>query len=193
MSGHGPRPTPRSLLEGVVALLVLVGGLWLLRVREVTGGPLLSLGLLVVAGAVAGRIAAFLSLPRLTGYLIAGVIAGPHVTGAVSGSDVKALVLVNGLALALIALQAGAEITLPVLKRTWRSVLWSALFQTVLVIGPVALVFALVAPQLGFLDGLSFEVTLAIGAMWGTISLSHSPAATLAIIGETGAKGPMTD
>src|SRR6185503_7370025 len=98
------------------------------------GGPLFALGFLVVAGTVGGKLAALVGLPRLTGNLIAGILAGPEGFGLLDEKDVKALSLMNALALALIALEAGAEITLPTLKRVWKGVASSALAQVFIVI-----------------------------------------------------------
>lgn len=117
---HGARPSVSSLLQGLAALALLVaamvglerGGLTTVR------GPVTGLGFLVIAGAVFGQLASFLKLPRLTGFLIAGILAGPQTSGLVSHSDVKSLSLISALALALIALQAGAELTLAALQRT---------------------------------------------------------------------------
>jgi Kef-type K+ transport system membrane component KefB len=157
------------------------------------GGPLFSLGFLVIAGAVLGSVASFVGLPRLTGYLVAGLIAGPQGTGFLGGDDVKALSLINALALALIALQAGAELTLSTLQRTWRSVLWSSFAQTLLVVPTMALIFFALAGHMPFLEGFDTATVAAIAVVWGVLSLTRSPAVTLAILGETKAKGPLAE
>ena len=157
MSAHGGPPSMKELLRGVVALACVVGVRLLLERIGVTGsaGPLFALGFLIVAGYVCGGIAAFVRLPRLTGYLLAGLAAGPQGAGLLDVHDVKALMLVNTLALALIALQAGAEITLPVLRRTWWSVSASAIAQILIVIPGVAAVFWALSSSVPFASGLA--------------------------------------
>ena len=185
----------QELLRGVVALACVVGVRLLLERIGVTGsaGPLFALGFLIVAGYVCGGIAAFVRLPRLTGYLLAGLAAGPQGAGLLDVHDVKALMLVNTLALALIALQAGAEITLPVLRRTWWSVSASAIAQILIVIPGVAAVFWALSSSVPFASGLAPGALVAVALLWGTLAFTRSPSVTLAVLGETRAKGPLAD
>ncbi|MCC7074083.1 MAG: cation:proton antiporter [Deltaproteobacteria bacterium] len=195
MSAHGAAPSVQELVRGVVALACVVGVRLLLERIGVPGsaGPLFALGFLVVAGYVCGGIAAFLRLPRLTGYLLAGLAAGPQGAGLIDSHDVKALMLVNTLALALIALQAGAEITLPVLRRSWWSVSASALAQLAIVIPGVGLAFWGLSSTLPFTEGLSTTGMLVVALLWGTLAFTRSPSVTIAVLAETRAKGPLTD
>jgi len=196
---HGARPSVSVLLQGLLALVVLVGAVAVLDARGIatSRGPVFGLGFLVIAGAVFGRLAAFLRLPRLTGYLIAGILAGPQASAIVTSSDVKSLSLVSALALALIALQAGAELTLAALRRTWRSVLFSSLAQVLVVIVPMAALFVALARFMPFLNGvtggLTGGVVISLAFVWGVLSLTRSPAVTLAILAETGARGPVAE
>lgn len=196
MSGHGGRPRPLELLRGLGALALVVGGWLALERLELVrghGGPLFALGFLVVAGTVGGALAAFVGLPRLVGFLIAGLVAGPAGLGFVDAKEVKALSLLNVLALALISLQAGAELTLPVLQRTWRSVGLSAVAQVLVVIPSMALVFWLARPWVPFTRDLSGEAVIGLALVWGTLAFVRSPAVTLAVLGEMRAKGPLSD
>jgi Kef-type K+ transport system membrane component KefB len=160
-------------------------------VREIE--PLFALGFLMIAGSVGGRLASAVGLPRLTGYLLVGALFGPHGFGIVPHGTIKSLTLINGLALALIALQAGAEFTTDVLKRTMKSVAWSTAAQTLIEPPFMCALFVLVAGYLEFTRGLSLIELVAVGTVWGAIALSKSPAATLAVLGETKAKGPLTE
>ncbi len=195
MSGHGRPPSIAELTRGMLALACVVGVRLVLERIGVSGGagPLFALGFLIVAGYVCGGIAAFLRLPRLTGYLLAGLAAGPQGAGLIDAHDVKALLLVNTLALALIALQAGAEITLPVLRRTWWSVGASAIAQILIVIPGVAAVFWALSSSVPFTSGLSTGALVAVALLWGTLAFTRSPSVTLAVLGETRAKGPLAD
>lgn len=198
MSG-GTRPSLAKLAQGIAALVLVVGAVVALRGLDtidggaVRGGPVFSLGFLVIAGAVFGNVAAAMRLPKLTGYLLAGVLSGPQGFGILSTDDVKSLSLINALALALIALQAGAELTIGTLKRTWRSVMWSSLSQAALVIPVMALLFFALSRFMPFLGGLNTGTVVAVSIIWGVLSLTRSPAVTLAILGETKAKGPLAE
>jgi Kef-type K+ transport system membrane component KefB len=192
----GPRPSPVAIGQGLLAL-ALTALVWtLLRRADIVpqhGGALFALGLLVLAGTVAGSLAAFVGLPRLTGYLLAGIVCGPQGLALFSTGEVKALSLVNGLALALIALQAGAEITVGTLGRIWRSVLASSIAQIALVIAPMAVVFALLAPKIPFAASFQGAPLVALAVLWGVFMLTRSPTVTLAVLTETRAKGPLAE
>jgi Kef-type K+ transport system membrane component KefB len=182
--------------RGVLALGLL--GAWLIVMRrqgwvEESGGGIFSLGFLLVAGTVGGSVAAIFKLPRLTGYLAVGVISGPYVLELFTVNDVKSLTLINGLALALIALQAGAELTIPMLKRSLRSLSWASLTHSVFITGGMTLLFAGCALFLDFTQGLSWAAIFAVGGVWGAMAVSKAPADTLAILGETGARGPLPE
>lgn len=195
MTGHGPPPSARRIAAGAAGLAVVVATTVILSRTGVVrqGGSLFALGFLVVAGTVAGQVAAFVRLPRITGYLVAGLLSGPHGFALFDASAVKDLSLVNGLALALIALLAGAEITTGVLARTWKSVLVSSVSQMLIVAVPMAAVFYALAPRMDFARGLTTAGTIALAGVWGVIALSRSPSVTLAILGETRAKGPLAE
>lgn len=197
MSGGGPVPTPRELLAsvvGVVVVVLLAVGFRQLHSEHVaTAAPLFALGLLSVVGVVAGQFAAVVGLPRLTGYLLAGIAIGPQVAGLVGKTDVKALGLVNGLALALIGLQAGAEVTLPILRRIWRSLSIAALVQLVIMLGGSTLAFWALSPHLAFLQGKSERTVLAIALLWAVFAFTRSPAVTIAIVADTRSRGPLSE
>ncbi len=200
MSAHGGPPSVAELARGAAALACVIAARLALErfghhLDHAHGGagPLFSLGFLIIAGHVCGGIAAFVRLPRLTGYLLAGLAAGPQGAGFLDAHDVKALTLVNTLALALIALQAGAEITLPVLRRTWMSVGASALAQIAIVIPGMALVFWALSPVVPFTADLAPGALLAVALLWGTLAFTRSPTVTLAVLGETRARGPLAD
>jgi Kef-type K+ transport system membrane component KefB len=191
------KPTPRRLVAEGLAVVVLVAvTLWLRRIEGADGlhgSPLFSLGFLVIAGTTLGSVAAFCGLPRLTGYLVAGLLAGPQGTGFLAVADVTDLSLINALALALIGLQAGAELTVSSLRRTWRSVTASSLAQIVVVVPMMTGLFFLLRPQMPFVQELPAGAVAAIALIWGVLSLTRSPAVTLAILAETKAKGPVAE
>ncbi|MBX5484796.1 MAG: transporter, partial [Myxococcaceae bacterium] len=104
----------RLLLLGI--LLGGVAGLGLLRTR--LGTPItLAGGALLLCGLFAGKVASFARLPRLTGYLLVGVLVGPYVLRFIPKEGVAGLDLVRGLAVSLIALAAGTELELGLIRR----------------------------------------------------------------------------
>src|SRR5690606_23806682 len=76
----------------------------------------------LLAASFAGGIFKEMRLPKLTGYTAAGIVAGPHVLDLISQSMVDNLTLVNGMAVALIALGAGVELEYRTMRPLIRSI-----------------------------------------------------------------------
>lgn len=178
------------------AALASIGALMLLVAYFATDAGLPArligaLGFLLLAGMLASELLGLFGLPHLTGYIAAGAIAGPHVLHLVSHDTVEHLQPVNTLALALIALAGGAELRLSMLRDSVRSLAWTSLFQSTLPLLGMVGVFIALAPKLDFLQGLPFQAVVGIGLLWGVTAVSRSPAATLAILSQTRARGPL--
>jgi Kef-type K+ transport system membrane component KefB len=195
----GRRPfrlTIRSTAEGLLALALLVGALVVVREMQwiaQPGGALYALGFLLIAGSVVGRMVSLVGLPRLTGYLAVGVLSGPHGFALFGKDEVESLTLVNALALALIALQAGAELTLPMLRRSFKSLMAATLTHTVIICVGMMGVFVLLSPYMRFLDGLSLWAIVAVSMVWGAMAVSKAATDALAILAETRSKGPVSE
>jgi Kef-type K+ transport system membrane component KefB len=179
----------------VVVLLLLF---WLVyaitrAVPEVHGaaGTIASIGFLLLAGTLASELVEPLRLPHLTGYIAAGVLAGPHVFKLVDHHAVEDLSRVNALALALIALAGGAELRIEMVRRGLRSLSWHTLTQTVLVLVGMMGVFCAAHPLMPFARGLPIAAVVGVGLLWGVLSVTRSPSATLGILSQTRATGPV--
>ena len=151
------------------------------------------MGFVLLAASVAGALATRVGLPKITGFLVVGIVAGPSVLGLIPWGAVDALRLIDDFALALIAMLAGGELKLQSLRSAGKTIL----FTTLAVVGVVwigmTLVFLPVGYFLPFLDGMGFTGILALGCLLGIWSANSSPDLTVAVIEETGAKGPLTD
>jgi Kef-type K+ transport system membrane component KefB len=192
--GHGgaPRDLKMRVLQAVV--LVLFVGLYLLSTRlapEPPGalGVVTAVGFLLLAATLSSELLENLGLPHLTGYLAAGIIAGPHVMKLIPEGTVKHLTQVNALALALIALAGGAELKLSMLSKVRRSLAWSILTQNTLVLLVVTGAFVALRSFLPFTHDLATSALLGVGLLWGGLAVSRSPSATLGILAQTRAKG----
>ena len=196
----GAAGSPKGALARVfqVSTLLLLSALFLVgnRVAPHTEGHLgtiASVGLLLVAGTLLSELFEPLGLPHLTGYLGAGILAGPYVLGLVDHHAVEDLSSVNTLALALIAMSGGAELRMELLRRTAKSLAWANLFQTVLVFTGVTVVFLIARPLVGFVKGMAFTQVLGVAMMWGVMAITRSPSACLGILSQTKAKGPVAE
>ncbi len=193
-AGHAPRPLDERLLEAAVVLVLL--GL-LVAVRRLFpafgagAGTIASVGILLMGGTVLANLLELVGLPHLTGYLLAGVATGPYVLGMVDHRAVEDLAPVNQLALSLIALAGGAELRLASLRSGLRSLAWATLWQNILVLLVLAGVFVAARPLLPFLVGVPTAGVVGVGLLWGVIAVTRSPSATMGILSQTRAKGPL--
>ncbi|HSQ66956.1 MAG TPA: cation:proton antiporter [Polyangiaceae bacterium] len=169
---------------------VAYGAQHLSRHGQTSLGTISALGLLLICGTLAGELLEAFRIPHLTAYLGVGVVAGPYLLNLVDHETVDSLQTVNTLALALIAFAGGAELRLDLVKRSLRSLSASALTQCILVLFGAAAIFAVVSPMLPFARG-ALASMLAIAMLWGVLSITRSPAATLAILSQTRAQGPL--
>jgi len=167
-----------------------------------TFGPLLqALAVILFAALVGGRLAAACRIPRVTGYLLAGLVVGPSGTGLVGippllgNEQIADLQPLIGLALSLILLNIGAQFRAENLRRWKGRILRFSLaesgFTFLLVAGTTALVNLVFLRQA--LSGWGvLHTSLAIGVMLGAIAMTTAPAATLMVIREYEADGPVT-
>lgn len=193
MSGakHGKSPLGR-VMDGFS--LAVVFGILYVATRFAPGfrgdaGILGAVGFLLLAGTLMSELVEVLGVPHLTGYLLAGILAGPHVLHLIDHESVKRLELVNTLAIALIALAGGAELRLASLKQGAKPLAWAMLFQTVVVLVGMGAVFVLVRP--GFVKEMPLQAVIGVAILWGAISITRSPSAALGVISQTRANGPL--
>lgn len=151
-----------------------------------------ALGLLLLGGILLSELCELIGLPHLSGYLLAGIVAGPHVLHLVDHGAVEQLSLVNTLALALIALAGGAELRMSSLREGYRSLLWSTLVHSTFGLVAMTVVFVLASRWLPFLDSLSFSAVVGVALLWGVLAISRSPSATLGILAQLRPRGPIT-
>jgi Kef-type K+ transport system membrane component KefB len=149
-------------------------------------------GFLLLSGLLTSELFEIVKLPHLTGYIAAGVVAGPYVLHFVDHATVKRLELVNTLALALIALAGGLELRLVDVRAVLRSLGIHSTVQTLLVLTTQTALFAALGAHVEFTRALPLQALLGVGLLWGVLAVSRSPSATLAILSQTRAKGPLS-
>jgi Kef-type K+ transport system membrane component KefB len=154
-------------------------------------GTVAAVGFLLLAGTLMSELLETVGLPHLSGYLLAGIIGGPHVLHLVDQHTVEELAPVNTLALSLIALAGGAELRVDTLRKVARGLAWATLLQSTLVLVCVASVFMAVARYLPFAQILSPKALLGVSLLWGVLAVSRSPSACMGILSQTRAKGPV--
>jgi Trk K+ transport system NAD-binding subunit/NhaP-type Na+/H+ or K+/H+ antiporter len=156
---------------------------------------LIYLGAFGIVALASGRIAgvfAKLKLPQITGFLMIGLISGPEVLGLIDAEALPKLNFLNDIALAFIAFAVGSELFIKDLKSRIRSIISLIISQTILLFLMVGLVTYLISDLIPFMENLSLATRIAISLLTGTIAITTSPAASIAIIDELRARGPFT-
>lgn len=151
----------------------------------------LAAGYLWLTAFLAGSLFKRFGLPKLTGYLAAGIVIGPQVLGLLDHHMVDHLKIFNGVAVALIALTAGTEMHMPTMRPLLRSVAWITVFAvlgtTVLLSGVVYLA----REMLPFMEGLDMAQAIALSLVLGVTMVAQSPSVVVALRDETDADGPL--
>ena len=158
-----------------------------------TTSILLSLAVALLAGLLLSRLVKIAKLPAVTAYLIAGIIIGPFLIGALnidgfgfnSLEHVESFSILSDLALGFIAFSIGNEFRLSQLRKIGKQAtivgILQAVFTTVVVD-----VFLVILHLFGL---ISLPAALVLGA----IAAATAPAATLMVVKQYKAKGPVTD
>lgn len=156
---------------------------------------LLSLAIAMFAGLMMTRLLKKTHLPDVTAYLIAGVLIGPCFIGALgipgigfeSYEELEGVGLISDVALGFIAFSIGNEFRLSQLKETGKQALVVGILQAVtatVLVDIALLIFHLIRP-----DVLTVPAAITLGA----IAAATAPAATLMVVRQYKAKGPLTD
>lgn len=137
--------------------------------------------LILFSGLLFGRLVKIFKLPNVTGYLIAGLILGPYFLKVFPIQFITGMEVISEMALAFIAFSIGAEFKVSYLKKVG--------------ITPaiIAICEAMLAAVFVFLALLAFRFPPELALLLGAIASATAPAATIMVIRQYKAKGPMTD
>lgn len=156
---------------------------------------LLSLSVALFSGLMLSRLAKLVKLPAVTAYLVAGILIGPYCLGTlgieglgfVSMGNIKTYRLLSDTALGFIAFSIGNEFRLSQLKKIGKQAT---------VIGIIQAVFTTLVVDAALI-GLHFlipdKLPLSAAIVLGAIASATAPAATLMVVKQYKAKGPVTD
>ena len=156
---------------------------------------LLSLSIALLVGLMLSRLAKLLKLPAVTAYLVAGILVGPYCLGAfgvkglgfTSKVDIEAVGILSDVALGFIAFSIGNEFRLSQLKKIGKQATIVGVLQAV--ITTIIVDAALILLHFAMPDKLPLSAAIVLGA----IASATAPAATLMVVKQYKAKGPVTD
>lgn len=159
-----------------------------------TASILLSLSIALLAGLLLSRLTKKIQLPAVTAYLIAGVLIGPFILGAIgipgigiAADQIEGFGIISDLALGFIAFSIGNEFRLAQLKKIGKQATIVGVFQALF----TAIIVDLALIALHFM--MPDKLTLSSAIVLGAIATATAPAATLMVVKQYKAKGPVTD
>ena len=150
---------------------------------------LLYTGIIIATGLLFGKVAKYLKLPNVTGYLIGGLLIGPSLLNIIKEDYIEGLQLVSVVALGFIAFSIGNELKISYFRKVGTKPIVIAIFESALavifVFGGLITYFAVA----GTLDNEKLRFSLVLAS----IAAATAPAATLMVIRQYKAKGVLTD
>jgi hypothetical protein len=185
------------VIRRLVVLVLLIGGAVLLKpLRAPTEGviaprSLLLFGILLLTADTFGALSHDAGLPRLVGYLLAGLALGPSVMAIVPAGVLEDLGMMKRLAVGVIGLLAGAELRPSDLRARWRAIFWILSLQVAAVLLAVWGAILLSHPWVPFLAELDLQPLVFVALLFAATLAVNSPMVTLAMLTETGARGPL--
>ena len=142
---------------------------------------LLDLCIMIFGGMLMGRAAKLVHLPNVTGYLVAGLLIGPSVLGLLSQDFLTSIDIISEVALGFIAFSIGNEFKLSYFKRVGAAPIVIACMESLLAVVFVVLGLIIAGQE------VSFALVL------GAIAAATAPAATIMVIKQYRARGPVTE
>ena len=153
---------------------------------------LLATGLAILLGYVLGELVRKLGLPRVSGYIVAGLILNPQITGLVTSSFVHSMGTTIDLSLAILTFAIGGTLAFGPLKELGKKILFIALGEAQLSALLVAAGFLATLPFLLPRSGGFLETIAPLAILLGALASPTDPSATLAVVRQYKAKGMVT-
>lgn len=133
-----------------------------------------------------------LKLPLISGYLFAGMAAGPFILGIIPQEAIQELRFVDEISLAFIAFAAGSELYLEEIRSRFQSIIWTTAGLTFVTFHLSGLTVLLLSDFIPFLRTMPMSHRIGVAALAGAILVARSPSSAIAVVDELRAKGPFT-
>lgn len=152
--------------------------MWIERIGNEPAQIILALATMMLTAFLATRVTKWLHLPQVTGYLLAGILAGPYVLDLIPQNFVEHMSFVTDVALACIAFGVGKYFKFATLKKSGAGILVLTVTESLGAAVVVTLVMALV-----------FRLSWSFSLLLGAIASATAPASTIMTIRQYHAKG----
>ncbi|TYB30434.1 MAG: sodium:proton exchanger [Candidatus Mcinerneyibacterium aminivorans] len=142
---------------------------------------LLLLSLVLIVAIIAEKITSKFNLPTVTGYVVFGIIFGKSLVGLFGSDFLSSVSVINDIALGAIAFTIGAELKRKTFKRLGKSIFFIVFFEAIFT-------FIFVSTGMYLLHPDKFYQAIILGA----VASATAPAATVMVLNQYNAKGPLT-
>ncbi len=142
---------------------------------------LTKLGIVLIVGFIGGKLAKLVKLPSVSGYLVVGLILGPSLTNLISASDGNNFSIISEIALSIVAFSIGSEFVIKDMLKLGKRIFWITFWE---VVGAIGVVF--------FVMFVLFKQPFAFSIVIASMSAATAPAATLMVMRQYRANGPLT-
>ena len=155
--------------------------------------PILIIGVILLSGFVFGELAGLIKLPKVTGYLVGGLLLNPQVTHVIPTDFMHGMDFIIDLSLAVITFAIGGHLPYKELQKLGKSIFSIAILQaevTLVVVAAGIFLSLQYIPGVADLDAIYF---LPFALLLGSLALPTDPAVLLAVKNEYKANGEVTD
>ncbi len=149
-------------------------------------------GIILFLGFIFGEIAKAVKLPKVTGYILSGILLNPHICRFVPMDFPQHTELITQISLAFITFSIGGTLLYSRVKQLGKIVLSITFFEAQFAFLAVALAFIVLGPVLMPLMRGTWVVFVPLGILMGALASPTDPSATIAVVHEYKAQGEVT-
>ncbi|MBL7070176.1 MAG: cation:proton antiporter [Candidatus Omnitrophica bacterium] len=155
--------------------------------------PILIVGIIVITGFLFGELAERIRLPKITGYILAGILLNPDVVKFMPSDVIKHTALVTNISLSFITFSVGGTLLYSRIKKLGKSILYITLFEAESAFICVIVGLLIVMPFFMHATNSAWATTfIPISILLAALASPTDPSATLAITHEYKAKGSVS-
>lgn len=155
--------------------------------------PTLVIGIIIMAGLLFGELARLIKLPKITGYICAGIFLNPQLLHIIPRDFAENTDLVTNIALSFITFSVGGTLLFSRIKKLGKTILAITVFEAECALLAVIAGFVLLSFLSGKVESTAIAgMTIPLSILLGTLASPTDPSATLAVAHEYKAKGNVT-
>jgi Kef-type K+ transport system membrane component KefB len=184
-------------MRQIIYISIFIGIFFLIKILIPDYGieeiSTLIVGIMLLTSYLFSNIVKKIKFPRLSGYMLMGMILGSSGVGVLTDEIIDGLQFLENLALSFIALTAGGELKFKQVTAYKKSLLYILLSQMGIVFLGMTVIFFFVAGYIPFFTNLNQYMVLGFAILFAGTALSTSPATAIGIITELQSEGKITD